>query len=130
MSDIIPLWFFSAVLAGWNTLALSSTMAFARVLADVHDTIGDAGVMITAIAVLLVFQLPWLISHIRFVHKHIKGDSAAAVFKPTPFFKVLATQPTCKLGEITTICGYIELLAEWLEFLICFPFKLGFQGAI
>ena len=105
-------------------------MAFARVLADLHDTIGDAGVMITAIAVLLVFQLPWLISHIRFVHKHTKGDSAAVVFKPTPFTKVLATRPTCKLGEITTICGYIELFAEWLEFLICFPFKLGFQGAI
>ena len=67
-----PGWEISAVLVGWNPLCVSATMAIARIVADIQDTLGDSSVLITGAFVLLVLQIPWVVLHAWFVHRHLK----------------------------------------------------------
>ena len=123
-----PAWEIAAVIVGWNPLCLSATMAISRILKESISDTGDWVTVMTAASVMLLFQIPWVVCHFRFVHHHIYGDEPSVHFKQAPIMLVLSSTPSCAFSAEDSIGGRIRLLWEWVEFTICVPFRLGYQG--
>ena len=120
----------SGVLALWNPLCLSATMAFAHhATSFTQDGTHWATVLMSVLCVALV-ELPWLIWHSWFVYSSLYGEEGVRTlyFKETPMAKVLASRPTCKIFSLTKIKYQFCLFFEWFEWVMCFPFRLNFQG--
>ncbi len=107
------------------------THSYVRYAAVAVDHIEESDtwiVLLLSASTVFAIQVPWLFYHARTVHDHVHGPYPSALWKPTPFFNVLAKRPTCKFWTAPTLGKQCHAVVHLLEYVVCLPFHLGFQG--
>jgi len=129
-----PTWELQTALASWNPLALCTTMVFARYRIDFYEDTEHVGLVIAALMVALMLQLPFLVYTSWFVYVNTSGSNPSCAFVKSPFKTILATRPSFKWPDATE--DWTAVPRIWLSWLcdifcwfVCFPLNIQFQGA-
>ena len=71
----------------------------------------------------MLLQVPFLTWYIWYIHSATHGETGTKKvnFKPISITRIFAMRPTCK--ELS-----IQNLWNWVNFVVCFPFSINFQG--